>query len=87
MTDNTLQANRILIFIEQPTLTEEEEEVLTTADGLENVLRSLSTILDGREDSAGAIKKLNAYAFTKGITLSAKKTFKSNVFIGASLED
>lgn len=87
MTDNILRANRILIFIEQPTLTEEEAESLTTERDLESVLRSLSTILDGREDSAGAIRKLNAYAFTKGITLSAKKTFKSNVFIGASLED
>jgi len=86
MTDNTLQANRILIFIEQPTLTEEEEGTLTTGDGLELVLTSLSTILDAREDSAGAIKKLNAYAATKGITLEATKTFKSNVFIGASLE-
>lgn len=86
MTDNTLQANRILLFIEQPTLTEEEEEVLTTGDGLETILRSLSSILDEREDSAGAIVKLNAYAATKGISLTTTKTFKSNVFIGASLE-
>ena len=85
MTDNTLQANRILIFIEQPTLTNEEKATLTTANGLENILKSLSTILDGREDSAGAIKKLNAYAATKGITLEATKTFKSNVFLGAAL--
>ena len=85
MTDNTLQANRILIFIEQPTLTDEEKAALTTADGLENILKSLSTILDAREDSAGAIKKLNAYAATKGITLEATKTFKSNVFLGAAL--
>ena len=85
MTDNTLQANRILIFIEQPTLDDEEEDALTTADGLEAVLRSLSTILDAREDSAGAIKKLNAYAATKGIVLEATKTFKSNVFLGSPL--
>ena len=85
MTDNTLQANRILIFIEQPTLSTEEETELTTEDGLEGVLKSLSLILDGREDSAGAIKKLNAYALTKGINLSATKTVKSNVFIGAVL--
>lgn len=85
MTDNTLQANRILIFIEQPTLTNEEKATLTMADGLENILKSLSTILDGREDSAGAIKKLNAYAATKGITLEATKTFKSNVFLGAAI--
>lgn len=85
MTDNTLQANRILLFIEQPTLDDEEEAVLTTADGLEVVLKSLSTILDGREDSAGAIKKLNAYAATKGIVLEATKTFKSNVFLGSPL--
>lgn len=85
MTDNTLQANRILIFIEQPTLDDEEEDALTTADGLELVLKSLSTILDAREDSAGAIKKLNAYAATKGIVLEATKTFKSNVFLGSPL--
>tara|TARA_R110000851_G_scaffold184676_3_gene334044 strand:- start:1304 stop:1561 length:258 start_codon:yes stop_codon:yes gene_type:complete len=85
MTDNTLQANRILIFIEQPTLTDEEKNALTTGDGLELILKSLSSILDGREDSAGAIKKLNAYAFTKGINLTAKKTFKSNVFLGSPL--
>lgn len=85
MTDNVLQANRILIFIEQPTLDDEEEDLLTTADGLEAVLRSLSTILDAREDSAGAIKKLNAYAATKGIVLEATKTFKSNVFLGSPL--
>jgi len=85
MTDNTLQANRILVFIEQPTLIDEEKAVLTTEDGLELVLKSLSTILDAREDSAGAIKKLNAYAATKGISLEAKKTFKSNVFLGAAL--
>ncbi len=85
MTDNVLQANRILVFIEQPTLDDEEEVALTTADGLEAVLRSLSTILDGREDSAGAIKKLNAYAATKGILLEATKTFKSNVFLGSPL--
>lgn len=85
MTDNILQANKILQFIEQPTLDDDEEDALTTGDGLEVILKSLSTILDAREDSAGAIKKLNAYAFTKGITLTAKKTFKSNVFIGAAL--
>jgi hypothetical protein len=86
MTDNTLQANRILQFIEQATLDEDEEEVLTTDDGLEAILKSLSLILDARVDSAGAIVKLNGYAATKGITLSTKKTFVSNVFIGASLE-
>jgi len=85
MTNNILQANRILIFIEQATLDDEEEAALTTGDGLEVILKSLSTILDAREDSAGAIKKLNAYAFTQGIQLEAKKTFKSNVFIGAGL--
>lgn len=85
MTDNTLQANRILLFIEQPTLDDEEKAALTTADGLEAVLKSLSIILDGREDSAGAIKKLNAYAATKGIVLEAIKTFKSNVFLGSPL--
>jgi len=85
MINNVLQANKILIFIEQPTLTDEEEEALTTGDGLELILKSLSTILDAREDSAGAIKKLNAYAFTKGINLTATKTFKSNVFIGSGL--
>jgi len=87
MTDNTLQANRILQFITQPTLTEDEEEILTTNDGLEAVLKSLAEILNLRVDSAGAIVKLNAYAATKGITLSATKTFKSNVFIGANCED
>jgi len=86
MTDNVLQANRILIFIEQSTLTDEEESALTTGDGLETILKSLSLILDARGDSAGAITKLNAYAATKGIVLTATKTFKSNVFIGASLE-
>lgn len=85
MADNTLTANRILLFIEQPTLTDEEEEVLTTDEGLEAVLKSLSSILDAREDSAGAIIKLNAYAATKGISLTATKTFKSNVFLGAPL--
>lgn len=85
MTDNTLQANRILLFIEQPTLTDEEEDALTTTEGLEAVLKSLSSILNERGDSEGAIKKLNAYAFTKGIQLEAQKTFKSNVFLGAAL--
>jgi hypothetical protein len=85
MTNNVLQANRILLFIEQPTLDEEEESILTTEDGLEKILKSLSSILDEREDSAGAIKKLNAYALTKGITLNETKTFKSNVFLGAPL--
>lgn len=85
MTNNVLQANRILLFIEQPSLTDEEEEALTTGDGLEVVLKSLSSILNEREDSAGAIKKLNAYAYTKGINLYEKKTFKSNVFLGAPL--
>ena len=85
MTDNVLQANRILVFIEQPTLTDDEELVLTTEDGLEYVLKSLSSILDAREDSAGAMRKLNAYAISKGIVLTATKTFKSNVFIGSAL--
>ncbi len=85
MTDNTLQANRILLIIEQPTLTDEEAETLTTVDDLEAVFKSLSSILDEREDSEGAIKKLNAYAFSQGIQLSAEKTFKSNVFFGAAL--
>lgn len=86
MADNTLQANRILLIIEQPTLTEEEEELLSTAeDDLEAVFKSLSTILDERVDSEGAIKKLNAYAFSQGVQLSETKTFKSNVFLGAAL--
>jgi len=86
MPNNTLQANRILLFIEQPTLTQEEAATLTTSESLELVLKSLFSILDAREDSAGAIKKLKAYAGTKGITLEVTKTFKSNVFIGAALE-
>jgi len=85
MTDNVLQANRILLFIEQPTLDDEEKDLLTTGDGLENILRSLASILDARDDSEGAIKKLNAYAATKGIILEAAKTFKSNVFLGSPL--
>lgn len=85
MPNNILQANRILLFIEQPTLTDEEELILTTGYGLENIIKSLSAILDTRIDSAGAIKKLNGYAATKGISLEAKKTFKSNVFLGAPL--
>ena len=85
MTVNVVEANKILIFIDQATLSDEEEEVLTTESGLEKVLKSLSQILDSRQDSEGAIKKLNAYAATKGISLEAAKTFKSNVFIGATL--
>ena len=85
MTDNTLQANRILLFIEQPTLNNTEKGLLTTADGLEPVLKSLASILNLRTDSEGAIKKLNAYAVTQNINLEAKKTFKSNVFVGAPL--
>jgi len=83
--DNTLRANRILLIIEQPTLTDVEKLTLTTVDNLEAVFKSLSTILDGRVDSEGAIKKLNAYAFSQGITLTAEKTFKSNVFLGSPL--
>jgi len=83
--DNTLRANRILLNIGQATLTEAEKLTLTTIDDLEAVFKSLGTILDSRVDSAGAIKKLNAYAFSQGIQLEVKKTFKSNVFLGASL--
>ena len=83
--DNTLRANRILLTIGQATLTEAEKLILTTIDDLEAVFKSLGTILDSRVDSAGAIKKLNAYAFSQGIQLEVKKTFKSNVFLGASL--
>lgn len=85
MADNRAQANRILIEIEQPTLTDEEAAVLTTNPDLEEILRSLSTILDARLDSAGAIIRLNGYAASKGITLTETKTFKSNVFLGAPL--
>jgi len=83
--DNTLRANRILIIIGQSTLTDVEKSTLTTIDDLEAVFKSLGTILDLRVDSAGAIKKLNAYAFSQGIQLEVKKTFKSNVFLGAPL--
>lgn len=83
--DNTLRANRILLIIEQPTLSDEEKLSLTTIDDLEAVFKSLGTILDSRVDSAGAIKKLNAYAFSQGINLEQKKTFKSNVFLGSPL--
>ncbi len=83
--DNTLRANRILLIIQQPTLTTEEEELLTTSEELEEVFKSLGTILDSRLDSEGAIKKLNAYALSQGITLTQEKTFKSNVFLGSAL--
>jgi hypothetical protein len=83
--DNTLRGNRILIIIGQSTLTDVEKSTLTTIDDLETVFKSLGTILDLRVDSAGAIKKLNAYAFSQGIQLEVKKTFKSNVFLGAPL--
>jgi len=74
--DNTLRANRILLNIGQATLTEAEKLTLTTIDDLEAVFKSLGTILDSRVDSAGAIKKLNAYAFSQGIQLEVKKTFE-----------
>lgn len=83
--DNTLRANRILLIIGQATLTEAEKLTLTIIDDLEAVFKSLGTILDSRVDSAGAIKKLNAYAFSQGIKLEVKKTFKSNVFLGSPL--
>ena len=83
--DNTLRANKILLIIEQPTLTDVEKLTLTTVDNLEAVFKSLSTILDGRVDSEGAIKKLNAYALSQNITLPTEKTFKSNVFLGSPL--
>lgn len=83
--DNTLRANRILLIINQSTLTDQEKGLLTINEDLEEVFKSLASILDARVDSAGAIKKLNAYAFSQGIQLEAKKTFKSNVFLGASL--
>ena len=83
--DNTLRANRILLIIGQATLTEAEKLILTTIDDLETVFKSLGTILDSRVDSAGAIKKLNAYAFSQGIQIEVKKTFKSNVFLGSPL--
>lgn len=83
--DNTLRANKILLTIEQPTLSDVEKLTLTTVDNLEAVFKSLSTILDGRVDSEGAIKKLNAYALSQNITLTAEKTFKSNVFLGSPL--
>lgn len=83
--DNTLRANKILLIIEQPTLTDVEKLTLTTVDNLEAVFKSLSTILDGRVDSEGAMKKLNAYALSQNITLTTEKTFKSNVFLGAPL--
>lgn len=86
MADNTLQANKILLFIEQSTLSDEEEDLLTSEERLEAILKSLLSILDSREDSEGAIKKLNAYATTKGINLTGTKTYKSNIFLGSSLE-
>lgn len=84
--EERIEANQILMDIEQPTLTDEEALLLSGSLELKNIFSDISTILQKRGSEGGALEKLKALALLNGIYLNVEKQYKSNILIGAVLE-
>lgn len=84
--EERIEANQVLMDIEQPTLTDEEALLLSGSLELKNIFSDISTILQKRGSEGGALEKLKALALLNGIYLNVKKQYKSNILIGAVLE-
>lgn len=84
--EERIEANQVLMDIEQPTLTDEEALLLSGSLELKNIFSDISTILQKRGSEGGALEKLKALALLNGIYLNVQKQYKSNILIGAVLE-
>ncbi len=84
--EERIEANQVLMDIEQPTLTDEEALLLSGSLELKNIFSDISTILQKRGSEGGALEKLKALALLNGIYLNVEKQYKSNILIGAVLE-
>lgn len=84
--EERIEANQVLMDIEQPTLTDEEALFLSGSLELKNIFSDISTILQKRGSEGGALEKLKALALLNGIYLNVEKQYKSNILIGAVLE-
>jgi len=81
-----MEANQILMYLGQATITDKEALLLKDDLSVENILNNISAIIQSRGSEGEALEKLNAYALLNGVCLKAKKTFKSNILIGDVLE-
>lgn len=84
--EERIEANQVLMDIEQSTLTDEEALLLSGSLELKNIFSDISTILQKRGSEGGALEKLKALALLNGIYLNVEKQYKSNILIGAVLE-
>lgn len=84
--EERIEANQVLMDIEQPTLTDEEALLLSGSLELKNIFSDISTIIQKRGSEGGALEKLKALALLNGIYLNVEKQYKSNILIGAVLE-
>lgn len=84
--EERIEANQVLMDIEQPTLTDEEALLLSGSLELKNIFSDISTVLQKRGSEGGALEKLKALALLNGIYLNVEKQYKSNILIGAVLE-
>lgn len=84
--DVRLEADQILMSLDQATITDKEASLLIDSLELRDILFSLSSIIKSRGSEGLAVEKLNAYALLEGIELNAVHEYPSNILIGAVLE-
>ena len=81
--------NAILALIGSVSLTDEEWELIELEDGASDVEKydALIVVLDSRDSVSSTKLRLQYYFLAIGAEVSDPSNAKTNIFVGASLED
>lgn len=81
-----MEANQILMYLNEATITDSEARMLKDSEEIRDILFSLADIIKSRGSEGNAIEKLNAYATLQGVELKFSHEYKSNILIGEVLQ-
>lgn len=79
-------ANSVLIEIKQPTLTDEEAQMIPLDANESMILEALAKIMNQRGATGNGFKKLKAFATLNGLEIGVSQNKRSDIMIGAVLE-
>lgn len=79
-------ANSVLMEIKQPTLTDEEAQMIPLDANESMILEALAKIMNQRGATGNGFKKLKAFATLNGLEIGVSQNKRSDIMIGAVLE-
>ena len=79
-------ANSVLIEIKQPTLTDEDAQMIPLDANESMILEALAKIMNQRGATGNGFKKLKAFATLNGLEIGVSQNKRSDIMIGAVLE-